>query len=213
MDCSVVSAQGKPTSLVSLWKNRKIVLCFLRQLGCRFCMERTKNLMTIQSTLTKENIKLVLVSLGTPMQALKFIERTGFQGELYVDPSSDGKLRTALSSQQAVAYKFFRLHRGKERVVNPHTTLLALNLDKKGDYMNWDDLVEEPETNDEGKTMEWAGDPFQVGGTFVLGAGNTCDYVYRSSYAGDHVSMWPMFGMFGMFGNHANVHTTRTVSI
>ena len=34
--------------------------------------------------------------------------------------------------------------------------------------------------------MEWAGDPFQVGGTFVLGAGNTCDYVYRSSYAGDH---------------------------
>ena len=51
--------------------------------------------MTIQSTLTKENIKLVLVSLGTPMQALKFIERTGFQGELYVDPSSDGKLRTA----------------------------------------------------------------------------------------------------------------------
>ena len=45
-------------------------------------MERTKNLMSIQSNLTKENIKLVLVSLGTPMQAIKFIERTGFQGEL-----------------------------------------------------------------------------------------------------------------------------------
>ena len=82
MDCSVVSVQGKPTSLISLWKKRKIVLCFLRQLGCRFCMERTKNLMSIQSNLTKENIKLVLVSLGTPMQAIKFIERTGFQGEL-----------------------------------------------------------------------------------------------------------------------------------
>ena len=87
---------------------------------------------------------------------------------------------------------FFLFENGIVELRNNTITISgpSLNLDKKGDYMNWDDLVEEPEINDEGKIMEWAGDPFQVGGTFVLGAGNTCDYVYRSSYAGDHVSIW-----------------------
>ena len=185
MDCSVVSSTGKQTSLLSLWKSRKIVLCFLRQLGCRFCMQRTKKLMAIQKQLMNENVDLVLVSLGTPKQAIRFLHKTGFQGELYVDPSSDGKVRTALNSQQAVAYSFFRLKRGSERVTNPHTQNLSKELAALG-LSDWSDLVDDPEKTEQGGIMEWAGDPFQVGGTFVLGSGNTCDYVYRSKYAGDH---------------------------
>jgi hypothetical protein len=29
----------------------------------------------------------------------------------------------------------------------------------------------------------------QVGGTFVMGPGNSCDYVHRSQFAGDHPDM------------------------
>jgi peroxiredoxin len=191
MDCSVLSIEGKPTSLISLWRSRKIVLCFLRQLGCRFCMQRTKKLMSVQDKFHEAGIKLVLVSLGTPLQGQKFINKTGFQGELYVDPSSDGKVRTALNSNQAVAYNFFKLKRGKEVVLNPHTKKLATELTSLG-FDNWSDLVENVETNEQGGIMEWAGDPFQIGGTFVLGAGNCCDYMYRSAYAGDHPPLGPL---------------------
>ena len=148
--------------------------------------------MTIQDQLLKQGVKLVLVSLGTPLQAQKFIARTNFQGEMFVDPSSDGKVRTALSSQQAVAYNFFKLKRSVEVVRLPQVAALAQELDELG-IGNWDDLMDSPETDEAGKTMEWAGDPFQVGGTFVLGVGNTCDYVYRSKFAGDHPPLAPLF--------------------
>ena len=88
-------------------------------------MQRTTKLMTIQDQLLKQGVKLVLVSLGTPLQAQKFIARTNFQGEMFVDPSSDGKVRTALSSQQAVAYNFFKLKRSVEVVRHPQVAALA----------------------------------------------------------------------------------------
>jgi hypothetical protein len=155
-------------------------------------MQRTTKLMTIQDQLQKQGVTLVLVSLGTPLQAQKFIARTNFQGEMFVDPSSDGRVRTALSSQQAVAYNFFKLKRSVKVVRHPQVAALAHELDELG-IGNWDDLMDSPETDEAGKTMEWAGDPFQVGGTFVLGSGNTCDYVYRSKYAGDHPPLAPLF--------------------
>ena len=147
--------------------------------------------MSIQDKFENAGIKLVLVSLGTPLQAKKFVEKTKFTGELCVDPSSDGKVRTALTSNQAVAYSFFKLKRGKQLVVNPHTSKLSQELTTLG-IDNWETLVENPETNDDGGITEWAGDPFQIGGTFVLGIGNTCDYVYRSTYAGDHPPLDPL---------------------
>ena len=39
------------------------------------------------------------------------------------------------------------------------------------------------------KEGSWPGDPFQIGGIFVLGIGNHCDFSYRSQYAGDHVDL------------------------
>lgn len=36
---------------------------------------------------------------------------------------------------------------------------------------------------DDGVTV-YPGDVFQVGGCFVLGAGNLCDFAHRSEYAG-----------------------------
>jgi len=39
----------------------------------------------------------------------------------------------------------------------------------------------------------WPGDIFQVGGVFVLGPGNACEYAYRSQYAGDHPDINDVF--------------------
>ena len=36
---NVTAVDGSPVPISSLWKDRKIVLIFLRQLGCRFCRQ------------------------------------------------------------------------------------------------------------------------------------------------------------------------------
>ncbi len=185
---TVFDEHGDPRALAGLWRERRIVLCFLRQLGCRFCMDRTKRIMAHAEKLSEAGVTLVLVGLGTPKHAERFRARTGYTGELYVDPSSDGHVKTALQSTQAVAYHYMGLQRGVTMVANPHTAKIGARLVEEG-TMDWSDLVEGADQDAEGKVIEWAGDPFQVGGTFVLGAGNTCDYVYRSQYAGDHPPM------------------------
>jgi peroxiredoxin len=187
---TVYDEHGAPFALAGLWRERRIVLCFLRQLGCRFCMDRTRRVMAHAERLRAAQVALVLVGLGTSRQARRFRDRTGFDGELYVDPSSDGHVKTALQSTQAVAYQYMGLRRGVAMVRNPHTREIGARL-ADGGTMDWSDLVEgaDRDEDDDGKVLEWAGDPFQVGGTFVLGAGNTCDFVHRSQYAGDHPPM------------------------
>ena len=90
-----------------------------------------------------------------------------YDGELYIDPSSDGHVKTALQSTQAVAYQYMGLQRGVDMVMDPRTAKIGAEL-ADGGTLDWADLVDKPDTDEDGKIMEWAGDPFQVGGTFVL---------------------------------------------
>eukprot|EP00939_MAST-03C_sp_MAST-3C-sp1_P002117 g2117.t1 len=179
MEVTLKSLSGEERSLTSLWKDRSIVICFLRHLGCRFCRQQISTLNKIFAQLKKESIGLVAVSLGSVKAANEFVKRSEFQGEFYVDDSTETNVNKMNEAKQSFAYKMLKLKKGANLVRNKNTTQKSEKAKKSG-FTDWKDLADSDEIN------IWPGDIFQIGGVFVVGPGNVCDYAYRSEYAGDH---------------------------
>ncbi|KAL1523413.1 hypothetical protein AB1Y20_018353 [Prymnesium parvum] len=174
-DVIVLDEDGAPHELPSLWRERRILLVFLRHLGCRFCRQQVALLRSVQPELRRHGVEVVLVSIGTPPQLRAFKAESGFEGLAFVDPSPETPL----------VYASFQLRRGEGLVggteegrAKGEEALAAGFVD--GGYPTPEGVRD---FTGDGK---YTGDVFQVGGVFVLGAGNTCDFAYRSSFAGDH---------------------------
>ena len=112
---------GKRTKLWEIWSDKKVVLCFLRQLGCRFCQQRLKQLNSIKEKLDKcePPVDLVAISMGSIEQGKEVLKLTNFKGHLYVDTSSNGEPNE--QHTQAISYNKFALKRGKDFVLNEKT--------------------------------------------------------------------------------------------
>lgn len=178
-------SDGVQIPLDSLWQDRRVVLIFLRHLGCRFCLEQTDALVQsgLARRLKESGVATVAVSLGSLEESTEWLEKTGFSsfgGEFYVDPSTNGAV-TATEQLGSAAYRAFKLKRGTQYVLNhPKTAEKAeATLAKFPDR--------EPKTVDD--ITIYPGDVFQVGGAFVLGPGNFCDFHFRCEYAGDLIDL------------------------
>ena len=172
---NIRSTQKK--QLWDLWSQQKVVLCFTRHLGCRFCQQRLKQLDSIKDDLEKCDppVKLIAISMGSVEQGKEILRLTNFRGELFVDTSSTGNT----TENQAKSYQKFSLKRGKDVIFNKNTAQYATIAGDKG-------YTDRSMGSKEGS---WPGDPLQIGGVFVLGPGNHCDYSFRSQFAGDHADL------------------------
>ena len=205
----VIGVDDDERFLPSLWRERRAVVCFLRQLGCRFCRQQLAAMATIAPTLKAAGVALVFISLGSTAMARQFVARFGCPGELYVDSSTSGRVSVNIATGAAGAshtYANFRLLRGQSAVENESTAAVAQEAaDVYGDTPSLshepgetrsrprrpsglDEHDAEASDGDSGE-VNWAGDPFQVGGVFVLGPGNGCYYSFRSKYAGHHPAL------------------------
>jgi len=166
---TVLGESGSRVVLTSLYRERRILLVFLRHFGCRFCRQQVAMLKLVQPTLRKHGVECVLISLGTSDQISQFKEEHDIHDwEVYVDPSPD----------MPIVYKAFRLRRGEEvMLANPKTL-------EMGEVALAEGFVDGGYPAATGE--EYTGDVMHVGGVFLLGEGNVCDYAYRSSHAGDH---------------------------
>jgi peroxiredoxin len=165
----VLNAEGEAISVPTLWQKRRIILVFLRHFGCRFCKQQVRTMKVVQQRLKEAGTEVVLVSLGTPDQIERYRKELDIPAciEVYVDPEPDAP----------VAYAAFKLQSGRNLVLE-HARVAELGSHALAEG-NTDGGYASP-------TGPYTGSVFQVGGVFVLGAGNVCDYAYRSSYAGDH---------------------------
>jgi len=165
----VLNAEGEAISVPTLWQKRRIILVFLRHFGCRFCKQQVRTMKVVQLRLKEAGTEVVLVSLGTPDQIERYRKELDIPAciEVYVDPEPDAP----------VAYAAFKLQSGRNLVLE-HARVAELGSHALAEG-NTDGGYASP-------TGPYTGSVFQVGGVFVLGAGNVCDYAYRSSYAGDH---------------------------
>ena len=183
MDIEVVSVKGPTVKLTSLWSDRRVVICFLRHLGCRFCHQQVASLNEMIPKLN--DVTVVAVSMAPSIQAAKeFVEKTKFKGEFYVDLTSETNANVASKEtfdRQAKSYSALRLKRGVGYVRDNENVKQKSEEATKAGFNDW-----KPPSSTSQEVHIWPGDIFQVGGMFVVGPGNFCDYAYRSAFAGDH---------------------------
>ncbi|XP_051786398.1 prostamide/prostaglandin F synthase isoform X1 [Erpetoichthys calabaricus] len=78
------AANGEVVELRSLWKNRAVVLLFLRRLGCQVCRWTASELSKLKGDLEANGVGLVGVA-PEEVGLQEFKEGNFFQGELYID--------------------------------------------------------------------------------------------------------------------------------
>ncbi|WP_073476029.1 peroxiredoxin-like family protein [Desulfatibacillum alkenivorans] len=115
--------------------------------------------MEIKDRLDAAKTTLVVIGSGSPEQAKGFASKANFRGEIYVD-------------QKLVSYKAFGLNRGVGRSLGLNSIIKGFSAIKRGF-----------------RQSAAAGDPWQQGGTFVLGPGDQILFEYRNENAGDHADL------------------------
>ena len=69
----LLSVEGKPVRLSSLWKKQAVILAFARHFGCPQCKQIIETLASISVDLESNGLFLVIVTQGTPEAAKVFL--------------------------------------------------------------------------------------------------------------------------------------------
>ncbi|MEX2238809.1 MAG: peroxiredoxin-like family protein [Dehalococcoidia bacterium] len=121
-----------------------------------FCKEQVAQLRAIEPQIEKEGAQLVVVGNGSAEQATWFREDTGFDGELYTDPSLE-------------TYKLLGMRSGVATTLGPAVMMRGLRTMRAGFRQT--------------TTM---GHAFQQGGVLIVMPDGSIPYRYISGSAGDH---------------------------
>eukprot|EP01127_Copromyxa_protea_P005488 TRINITY_DN15417_c0_g1_i1.p1 TRINITY_DN15417_c0_g1~~TRINITY_DN15417_c0_g1_i1.p1 ORF type:complete len:578 (-),score=106.51 TRINITY_DN15417_c0_g1_i1:58-1791(-) len=181
---SVINAHtGDSVELTSLWQDRRILLVFLRHLGCGFSKHQLDEIAEIKDDLSKSGVKPVFVALGTLKTAKAFIDLYGNPGEFYIandavftpthaNTFNDTTTDSSRETKVAAAYKMMHLGHDPESTLADRAKAVSVR-----GYKDIPDLG--------GSSEEYSPDTEQLGGVFLLGPGNQCEYAFRSTTSGD----------------------------
>ena len=97
-DLELLSADGKPVQLSSLWKKQVLVLAFTRHFGCPQCKEMVDTFANAAPEIKSRGLGLAFVTQGTPEAARAFCEER-----------APGQL--CLSDPERIAYRAYGLER------------------------------------------------------------------------------------------------------
>lgn len=160
-DLELLTAEGRPLRLSSLWRERTLVLAFTRHFGCPQCKEMTEQLAGAKPQLEARGLILALVTQGTPEQAKAFCEAR-----------APGVL--CLADPKRAAYAAYGLGRG-----TAYQTLLSPRIWKSNRRLKatkgWT-----PETPPKGQ------DAFVMSGTFIIGTDGRIRLPYYYEDIADH---------------------------
>ena len=110
----------------------------------------------VEDQVNEAGAKLVVIGNGLPEQAAWFAEDTGFDGEIYTDPSLE-------------TYRLLGMKSGMMITLNPVVMMRGMRARSEGFRQT--------------KTM---GHPFQQGGVIIVRPDGAIPYRYISESAGDH---------------------------
>eukprot|EP00039_Didymoeca_costata_P007205 m.97317 g.97317 ORF g.97317 m.97317 type:complete len:614 (+) comp13589_c0_seq2:283-2124(+) len=199
---TVTGMDGKKVVLADLFREKRVIICFLRHFKCRFCYEMVaalnkmrdivakdyeEHLLSLEKKRSEEGSKVnpeeindrlgpdgfIVIGLGTEAEATEFRNITNFKGSIYLDDPED-----------RLVYRSFGLKDGK------HTLFQNENSSKfREETIKAAKRASDKGFKDGEGITSYKSIYGQTGGLFVVGPGNSCDYVHRSSYAGDHPDM------------------------
>jgi len=88
-------------SLMEMTQVQPVMIAFLRHLGCVFCMEAMKDIKAQRKEIESRNVKICLVHMGEPSQAIGYFEDYGLDDIAHV------------SDPDCIYYDSFGLIKGK----------------------------------------------------------------------------------------------------
>ncbi|PWH15183.1 MAG: hypothetical protein DDG60_06075 [Anaerolineae bacterium] len=97
-DVELLTVEGQPIRLSTLWQNRVLVLAFTRHFGCPQCKEMVDTLIQYKPEMAAKGLSLVIVTQGTPEAAKAFCAERAPGAICLADP-------------QRVAYRAYGLGR------------------------------------------------------------------------------------------------------
>ena len=154
-DAVVKDEAGADVRLGDLWKDRTVILAFVRHFGCVFCRAHVKELEHEAGRIAEAGADLVVVGSGAPTFIRGLRDATGFAGRVLADP--DG-----------AAFRAAGMRRGVLTTLNPVTAVKSVAALLRGT-----------------KYGGVQGDNYQQGGALVIVPPGQIVYEYRSRYAGD----------------------------
>ena len=159
-DLELLRSNGETISLSSLWKEKTILLAFIRHFGCPQCKEELDLLVNSITDLEKAGLALVVVTQGQPDETRTFCARYSADMECLCDP--DRK-----------AFKAFGLPRGNlfQTLLSPRVWAANAQAARKG-YR--------PELPPQGQ------DAMQMAGIFIIGRDGRIRLPYYYDDIADH---------------------------
>ncbi|HMJ14112.1 MAG TPA: peroxiredoxin-like family protein [Polyangiaceae bacterium] len=158
-DSMVLDSGGTAVPIARLWQGAPAVIGFVRHFGCLLCHEQVSVLRQAQMEIEGRGAKLWIIGNGRAGDARTFALRSGLQDSVFTDPSR--ALYRALGMKHGVARTF-----AFESLKNAYRAF-----------------------QDGHRQSMTKGDPWQQGGTIVVGRGGDLAYVYVSQVAGDHAPL------------------------
>lgn len=130
---SVLDECGQTRALISLWERRKLVLVFVRHMGCRFCREQISELNKVQPLLRDNGVALGVITVGNYKDIPRFKEENMFAGEVYVDTNLFApECYKLMKLANGMEYLFSSDHSREEKEFLPETQEAAIRAASKG---------------------------------------------------------------------------------
>ena len=160
-DVELLTTEGQPFRLATLWQGRVLVLTFARHFGCPQCKEMLDQLVASKPEFVAKGLSLALVTQGTPEAAKKFCAERAPGLTCFADP-------------ERVAYQAYGLGRASllQSVLSPRVMKSNKRLERE---KGW-----KPEMPPAGQ------DAFQMSGTFIIGADGRIRLPYYYDDIADH---------------------------
>mmetsp|Transcript_34653 Transcript_34653/g.75895 ORF Transcript_34653/g.75895 Transcript_34653/m.75895 type:complete len:569 (+) Transcript_34653:38-1744(+) len=183
-DMTLLDERGEQRPLLDVWERPRCVVAFLRHFGCPFAKQHAEKMRDLSERYEKfceeaqvpedERATFVNIGIGYAWQIPHFRNETNWKHQLYVVPDA--------YDTTGGPYGLFRMQEGRDHVITEEVT-------KPGGL--YEQAVKAGHSDggygtDNGpKDGKYTGNIHQIGGNFILGPGNVCDYAYRSKCAGD----------------------------
>jgi peroxiredoxin len=155
-DLEILTPDGEPVRLGSLWVERPVVLVLIRHFGCMFCKQHIARIRDVLADVRALGAEVAVIGNGTPFMAQAFVEDYAFAVPVFTNPERD--VYRALGAKRPSPAFIFR----------PPFWINSVRAFRAGFRQG-----------------PLQGDRAQLGGVFIVLPGGAMPFAHRSVVAGD----------------------------
>ncbi|KAH8111977.1 AhpC/TSA antioxidant enzyme-domain-containing protein [Phellopilus nigrolimitatus] len=170
---TVFDNKGSQVLFGDIFASVKTVVVFIRHFFCGMCQAYVSQLAAVsEKSLSEVGVKIVVIGCGEWQLIDNYKKDTGFTGDIYADPSRELYRKLNMTVETLAGTPA-----GEQK--RSYVTGALSNVLKS----IWRGPVSHP------LHMGKQGNISQLGGDFIFGPGNTCQFAYLMKHTQDHVEV------------------------